>query len=120
VNKVFTGLFYVPRDDSQKELGTSVFVPKQRDFTDKSGEQFPFELFEEYARMPFLPNSFFLFMRTNNSFHGRFEVPAGQPPRNLINCAIHNARKPSALARIAGKLLPSSLRTRNGGGAMMD
>jgi hypothetical protein len=74
-HKVFTGLFYLPQDHSQKELGTSIFLPKQRDFANERGQQFPFELFEEHARMPFIPNSMFMFMKTHNSFHGRYEIP---------------------------------------------
>lgn len=92
-HKVFTGLFYMPKDDSQRDLGTSVFVPKQRNFADESGQQFPFNLFEEHERLPFIPNSMFMFMKTQNSFHGRYEIPPEATARNWMNCSIQLASR---------------------------
>jgi hypothetical protein len=96
VSKVFTCLFYLPPDHSQKLLGTSIFVPKQRGFVDESGKQLKFEPFEEFARMPFIPNSLFIFMKTDNSFHGRYTVPEGSAARNIINCSVRLAKKGAA------------------------
>jgi hypothetical protein len=90
-HKIFTGLFYLPADASQVDLGTSMFMPKQRDFTEEQGRQFPFEQFEECTKMPFLPNSLFLFMKTQNSFHGRYALPEGIAPRNWMNCSVQIA-----------------------------
>jgi hypothetical protein len=90
-HKVFTGLFYMPPDNSQRELGTSVFAPKQAGFADELGAEFPFELFEEKARMPFSPNCMFMFMKTHNSFHGRYEIPETNRTRNWMNCSLQLA-----------------------------
>lgn len=89
--KVFTGLFYLPRDHSQKDLGTSLFLPKQNGFTEEKGTQFPFEMFDECVRMPFIPNCMFMFMKTENSFHGRYEIPETPHTRNWMNCSVQLA-----------------------------
>ncbi|HZQ11600.1 MAG TPA: hypothetical protein VFB31_02190 [Pseudolabrys sp.] len=90
-HKVFTGLFYLPADNSQADLGTSMYAPKEAGFVDDSGRQYPFELFEECTKIPFVPNSLFLFMKTQNSFHGRCELPEGIAPRNWMNCSVQIA-----------------------------
>jgi hypothetical protein len=68
--KVITLLFYLPRDESQKHLGTSIYLPKDRNFRCPGGPHYGREGFERLATMPFLPNSLFVFLKTNNSFHG--------------------------------------------------
>jgi hypothetical protein len=90
-HKVFTGLFYLPPDNSQQDLGTSLFAPKQPGLAEDSGRQFPFELFEEKARMPFSPNCMFMFMKTHTSFHGRHEIPETNRTRNWMNCSLQLA-----------------------------
>ena len=91
-HKVFTGLFYLPPDNSQEDLGTSLFTPKQPGLVEESAHQFDFELFEEHARMPFSPNCLFMFMKTNNSFHGRYEIPETNRTRNWMNCSLQLAK----------------------------
>jgi hypothetical protein len=68
--KVISLLFYLPADERRAQLGTSIYVPKERGFTCPGGTHYPFERFDRVATMPFLPNSLFGFVRTNNSFHG--------------------------------------------------
>src|SRR5262245_49236755 len=68
--KVITLLFYLPKDESQLHLGTSVYVPKDRSFRCGGGPHYPFEWFERMASMPFRPNSLFTFVKGDNSFHG--------------------------------------------------
>ncbi|HZS64345.1 MAG TPA: hypothetical protein VFA53_07605 [Xanthobacteraceae bacterium] len=90
-SKAFTGLFYLPRDDSQKDLGTSLFVPKRRGLVEETGHQMSFAAFDEYVRMPFVPNAMFMFMKTATSFHGRYEIPEIAETRNWMNCSIQLA-----------------------------
>jgi len=68
--KVVTLLFYLPKDESQAHLGTSIYVPKDLSFTCPGGPHHPFEQFDRVVTMPFLPNSMFTFVKTDNSFHG--------------------------------------------------
>jgi hypothetical protein len=68
--KVITMLFYLPADESQKHLGTSIYVPKDRSFTSDTGAHFKAQDFDLVTTMPFLPNSLFAFARTDSSFHG--------------------------------------------------
>lgn len=69
-SKVVTVLFYLPRDDSQAHLGTSIYLPKDRARRCPGGPHYGFEGFDRVATMPFLPNSMFAFAKTDNSFHG--------------------------------------------------
>lgn len=68
--KVITLLFYLPKDESQVHLGTSVYVPKDRNFRCEGGPHYPFDWFERMATMPFQPNSLFTFVKGDASFHG--------------------------------------------------
>jgi hypothetical protein len=68
--KVITLLFYLPKDESQRHLGTSIYIPKDRNFRCGGGPHYPFEWFERMASMPFQPNSLFTFVKGDNSFHG--------------------------------------------------
>jgi hypothetical protein len=68
--KVVTLLFYLPKDLSQSHLGTSIYFPKDPNFTCSGGPHYGFENFIRLATMPFQPNSLFAFVKTNNSFHG--------------------------------------------------
>lgn len=68
--KVITFLFYLPKDESQSHLGTSLYVPKDRNFRCPGGPHYPHAQFDRVWTMPFLPNSLFIFVKTDASFHG--------------------------------------------------
>ena len=68
--KVVSVLFYMPKDDSQVNLGTSIYQPKDPSFKCVGGPHYPFEPFDRMCTMPFLPNSVFAFLKTHDSFHG--------------------------------------------------
>ena len=68
--KVITMLFYLPRDLSQSHLGTSIYLPKDPSFRCPGGPHHKFEGFERLHTMPFTPNSLFVFVKSDNSFHG--------------------------------------------------
>jgi len=68
--KVITLLFYLPPDESQRELGTSIYLPKDRQFRCPGGPHYDRANFDRMWTMPFLPNSLFVFCKTDNSFHG--------------------------------------------------
>jgi hypothetical protein len=69
-HKVITMLFYLPPNNSQAHLGTSIYAPKDRTFRCSAGLHHPFDLFDRMVTMPFMPNSLFMFPRSDVSFHG--------------------------------------------------
>ena len=70
--KVVSVIFYLPTDLSQKLSGTSIYIPKDLNFIaqNKEYKHYPHEHFHKVITMPFVPNSAFCFIKTNNSFHG--------------------------------------------------
>lgn len=68
--KVITLLFYLPKNESQRHLGTSIYIPKDPSFSCLGGPHYSRDAFELMQTMPFLPNSLFCFLKTYNSFHG--------------------------------------------------
>ena len=68
--KVVSLLFYLPADESLAQHGTSIYLPRDRAFTCAGGPHHGFEGFDRLVTMPFLPNSLFGFVKTDNSFHG--------------------------------------------------
>jgi hypothetical protein len=75
--KVITMLFYLPPDNSQAHLGTSIYLPKDQNFRCPGGPHYPFNMFDRMVTMPFMPNSLFTFVKGDNSFHG--VEPLGDP-----------------------------------------
>ena len=82
--RLMSYLFYCPPDDSQLELGTSIFVPRDPNFVDVHGGHSTFDLFHRVATMPFIPNSLFAFVRRDNSFHGVEPIQAENVERRLL------------------------------------
>lgn len=68
--KVLTFLFYLPKDNSQKELGTSIYMPKDFNLQCDGTKLHSRENFYKIITAPYLPNSLFCFVKSNNSFHG--------------------------------------------------
>ena len=77
--KAVTLLFYLPGDESQAHLGTSIYLPKERTVECSGLAHHPFEKFDRVATFPFVPNALLIFAKTNNSFHGI-------EPVNDVNC----------------------------------
>jgi hypothetical protein len=75
-SKVISVLIYLPKDDSQKETGTSIYMPKDLNLLDKElpHQHYPHEHFHKVITMPFVPNSALCFIKTNNSYHGVEEL----------------------------------------------
>jgi hypothetical protein len=67
---LITLLFYLPEDDRYAPCGTTLYLPKQRDFRCWGGPHHSFAAFDKAWTAPFLPNSLFLFVKSNDSFHG--------------------------------------------------
>ena len=69
-HKVLSFLFYLPPDDSQAHLGTSIYLPNDPKFRCEGGPHHDFGKFRRMLTMPYVPNTLFAFMKTSNSFHG--------------------------------------------------
>lgn len=82
--KVLSFLFYLPSDDSHAHLGTSIYVPKDPNFTCEGGPHHPFEWFNRMYTMPYLPNTLFAFLKTHNSFHGVEPITDPEVRRDLL------------------------------------
>ncbi|MBX7066117.1 MAG: hypothetical protein K1X28_02690 [Parachlamydiales bacterium] len=83
--KVLTLLFYFPKDDSQKTLGTSVYRPIDPSFRCEGFRHHPFEGFQNIYTAPFVPNSIFGFLKSDRSFHGVEPIGKQEFPRNLMS-----------------------------------
>ncbi|MEW5769656.1 MAG: hypothetical protein AB1831_04760 [Pseudomonadota bacterium] len=82
--KVLAFLFYLPKDASHAHLGTSAYVPNDPDFRCPGGPHHPRENFTRIATAPYLPNSLFGFIRTDNAFHGVEPVSDPDVRRDLL------------------------------------
>ena len=82
--KVLSFLFYLPADGSLSQLGTSIYVPKDPKFLCNGEAHHPFEKFRRMVTMPFLPNTLFAFLKTNNSFHGVEPITETEVRRDLL------------------------------------
>jgi hypothetical protein len=96
--KVITVLFYLPRDESQAHLGTSIYMPKDPARRCPGGPHHGYEEFDRVATMPFLPNSMFAFVKTDNSFHGVEPVTDPDVRRWLLLYDIKVQRTPAPVA----------------------
>jgi hypothetical protein len=68
--KVVSLLFYLPEDYALERLGTSIYIPKDRNFRCAGGPHYKFDDFTRVATAPFRPNSLLGFFKTDYSFHG--------------------------------------------------
>jgi FkbM family methyltransferase len=82
-------LFYLPKDNSLRELGTSLYRPKDREFTCWGGKHHAYEPFDRVATVEFLPNRLMAFPKTETSFHGVEPIKRENVNRPLL---INNIR----------------------------
>lgn len=68
--KLVSLLFYLPQTYSNRECGTSIYLPNAKGFRCAGGPHYDFEGFREAYRAPYEPNTCFGFWKTDNSFHG--------------------------------------------------
>jgi hypothetical protein len=68
--KVASLLFYLPADEAQAHLGTTLYRPKDSTFVCSGMAHHARADFDCLATFPFVPNSLLMFAKTDNSFHG--------------------------------------------------
>ena len=82
--KVVTMLFYLPVDNTQSHLGTSIYMPNDPAFRCPGGPHHKREDFSLMHTNPFKPNSLFAFFKTDDSFHGVEKVSEPDTRRWLL------------------------------------
>jgi FkbM family methyltransferase len=87
--RLVTFLFYLPRDMSMRELGTSVYRPKDPSFVCWGGPHHDYDKFDKVATVEFLPNRLLAFPKTERSFHGVEPIKRPNVDRPLL---INNVR----------------------------
>lgn len=87
--RLVTFLFYLPKDASMRELGTSVYAPKDPAFTCWGGRHYDYEQFNKVDTVEFLPNRLLAFPKTERSFHGVEPIKRENVNRPLL---INNIR----------------------------
>lgn len=80
--KLISLLFYLPESVSDADAGTSIMVPKNRDFTSDGNARYDFENFLIVKTAPFMPNTMLGFPRSDISFHG--VMPTSVAIRNVL------------------------------------
>ena len=88
-HRLITFLFYMPEDDSQKDVGTSIYTPKDPAFTCLGGPHYGFDPFDRVATVDFMPNRALVFVRGPQSFHGVEQIERADVVRHLL---INNIR----------------------------
>ena len=88
IRKIFSLLFYLPKNDDLKKIGTSLYRPIDIIDEKKLIAHFTREetalKFEKIKTCEFKKDSVFIFARTNYSFHGVEEVNINKAERNLF------------------------------------
>jgi FkbM family methyltransferase len=88
-HRLVTFLFYLPKDESMKELGTSVYRAKDPNFVCWGGPHHPSKQFDLVRTVEFLPNRLLTFPKTERSFHGVEQIHRTDVNRPLL---INNIR----------------------------
>jgi hypothetical protein len=68
--KLVVLLIYLAPDESAAHLGTSLYRPKDPNFTCPDSRHYPFSDFVKVKTAPYKPNSLLAFFRSDVSFHG--------------------------------------------------
>lgn len=83
--KLVTCLYYLAADTSQDHLGTTLYEPRDPEFSDAVSTQLDYDLFRPVAEARYLPNTMVSFKRSDKSFHGRPPVTkTGNRPRWVL------------------------------------
>lgn len=88
-HRLVTFLFYLPTDASMRDLGTSIYRPKDPAFTCRGGPHHPFDRFDKVKTIEYLPNRLLAFPKTERSFHGVEQIHKPDVRRRLL---INNVR----------------------------
>lgn len=92
-HRLISFLFYMPEDDKLRAYGTSLYKPKDPNFTCWGDRHHTFEPFTKVGMIEFLPNRLFVFPKTERTFHGVEQIKEEGIRRNLVisNIRVMNA-----------------------------
>lgn len=82
--ELYTYLFYLTNKEVPDE-GTTIYIPRDN-FKSDGTQHFKVSNFIKYKKVPFSPNAGFVFLRSDNSFHG---VEETKSTRNLIQLSVY-------------------------------
>ena len=88
-DKFVTILFYLPKTPDTGVSGTSMFVPKDPNKYFDTQVHHPFDEFNFIKEMPFKPNTAFVFLKTENSYHGVLPSKHQDAHRDLLIYNLH-------------------------------
>lgn len=95
-------LVYLAPDESAGHLGTSLYRPKDPNFTCPNSNHYPFEDFVRVKTAPYMPNTLLAFLRSDVSFHGvepLSEQDVTTSDRDLIQYALYDKQAREAQLR---------------------
>lgn len=70
LDKVVTALIYLPENSDNAFAGTTIYKPKKEGFTCPIGKHYGFDEFDNIKTIDYVPNTAFVFLNTDHSFHG--------------------------------------------------
>jgi hypothetical protein len=82
--KLVSLLFYLPRDDSLRHLGTSLYVPKDPALRCDGRARHSFDQFRKVFTAGFLPNALLGFLKSDQAFHGVELIKDQAIERNVL------------------------------------
>jgi hypothetical protein len=82
--KLVSMLFYLAKDNSAAELGTALYVPKDRSFTHEGGPHLDFNDFDHVFTAPYARNVVTSFPKTGACFHGVEPVKGANKQRDIL------------------------------------
>ena len=95
-------LIYLAPDRSAEHLGTSLYRPRDPEFSCPNSTHYPFEDFVRVKTAPYRPNSLLAFFRSDVSFHGLdplSEHDVTTSSRDLIQYTLHDKQAREAQLR---------------------
>lgn len=110
--KLVVLLVYLAPDESAGHLGTSLYRPKDPNFSCAKSVHYPFEDFVKVKTAPYRPNSLLGFLRSDVSFHGvepLSEQDVEKGGRDLIQYVLYDQQ--AREAQLHARYLASSQRT---------
>jgi hypothetical protein len=110
--KLVVLLIYLAPDNSSEHLGTSLYRPKDPEFSCPNSKHYAFEDFILVKTAPYKPNSLLAFRRSDISFHGLeplSENDVATEGRDLIQYVVHD--KQAREAQLRARRLVAAKRT---------
>lgn len=83
-SKLVSMLFYLPKDNAAEELGTALYIPKERGFTNEGGPHLDFKNFDHVITVPYATNVVAAFPKTAACFHGVEPVKGANKQRDIL------------------------------------